>query len=211
MDEAKRRTAMDENYWDKIYQAKSEKEVSWFQEVPMLSLELISEMNLSLDDNIIDIGGGDSRLVDHLLDKGHKNLTVVDISAAALEKTRSRLGERSKDITFIVSDVTKFNPKESYKLWHDRATFHFLTSINDVEAYLNVANKAVAPGGYLIVSTFSKTGPEKCSGLTISKYSDRDLKALFARYFSNIRCFEDTHKTPWGSNQDFVYCGFKKR
>ena len=202
---------MDENHWDNIYRNKNEKEVSWYQEVPSRSLELITELKMSAEDAIIDIGAGDSHLGDHLLAKGFKHLTILDISTAALDKVRERLGKHSNSVKFISSDITKFDPQEKYKLWHDRATFHFLTSAEDVTTYLEIANRAIAPGGYLIVSTFSKTGPEKCSGLPISQYSEGDLKTLFERYFTNIRCLEDTHKTPWGSNQNFVYCGFKKR
>lgn len=202
---------MDKNYWDNIYRAKSETEVSWFQEVPAKSLNLIAELGLEYQDSIIDIGGGDSHLVDHLLAKGFRNMSVLDISSAALERAKARLGEDSKFVKLIVSDITKFDPPEKYKLWHDRATFHFLTSVEDVNTYLEIANRAIASGGNLIVSTFSKTGPEKCSGLSVSQYSDTDLKALFENYFTNIKCFEDTHKTPWGTEQNFVYCGFKKR
>lgn len=202
---------MDSKFWDNVYGSKSEKEVSWFQENPAKSLELIEELNLAPNDGVIDIGGGDSHLMDHLLMKGFRNLSVLDISSTALEKAKARLGDRASLVKFIASDITKFDPVEKYKLWHDRATFHFLTSLEDVEKYLKIANRAVADDGYLIVSTFSKTGPEKCSGLPISQYSDVDLKALFGRYFSNIKCFEDTHKTPWGAEQNFVYCGFRRR
>jgi ubiquinone/menaquinone biosynthesis C-methylase UbiE len=202
---------MNPNYWDDIYRENSEKEVSWFQAIPQKSLELISELGLLPDDRIIDVGGGDSHLVDHLLSKGFTNISVLDISAAALDKAKARLAERSKFVKFIASDITKFKPQETYMLWHDRATFHFLTKLEDVDMYLEIANRAIAPGGYLIVSTFSKTGPDKCSGLLISRYSDGDLKMLFKKYFTNIRCFEDKHKTPWGSSQNFVYCGFKKK
>ncbi len=202
---------MDKNYWDNIYRSNSEKEVSWYQEIPARSLELIAELELGFHDSIIDIGGGDSLLVDHLLAKGFENISILDISSAALERARARLSENSKFVKFIVSDITKFDPPEKYRLWHDRATFHFLSRGEDVSTYLEIANRAIAPGGYLIVSTFSKTGPEKCSGLPISQYSDTDLKALFEKYFTNIKCFEDTHETPWGTGQNFVYCGFKKR
>jgi ubiquinone/menaquinone biosynthesis C-methylase UbiE len=149
--------------------------------------------------------------VDHLLAQGFRKISVLDISATALEKAKTRLGESSKFVNFIVSDITKFDPPEKYKLWHDRATFHFLTSVEDITSYLDIASRGISPGGYLIVSTFSKTGPEKCSGLPISRYSDADLKALFGINFVNVRCFEDTHSTPWGIGQNFVYCGFKKR
>jgi ubiquinone/menaquinone biosynthesis C-methylase UbiE len=202
---------MNKNFWDNVYRAKSEKEVSWYQETPAKSLELIDEMGLAPNDSIIDIGGGDSHLVDHLIAKGFKNLSVLDISSTALEKARVRLGGNSKLVKFIASDITKFDPPEKYKLWHDRATFHFLTTAEDVSTYLEITNRAIAPEGYLIVSTFSKTGPEKCSGLPVSQYSDSDLKGLFERYFTNIKCFEDSHSTPWGTGQNFVYCGFKKK
>lgn len=202
---------MDKNFWDTIYLTKSEKEVSWYQETPVKSLELIAELGLSFNDSIIDIGGGDSCLVDHLLAKGFKNISVLDISSSALEKTKKRLGEDGKIVKFITSDITKFDPQEKYKLWHDRATFHFMTSVEDVAIYLEIASRAIAEEGYLIVSTFSKTGPEKCSGLPITQYSDSDLKSLFEKYFANIKCIEDSHITPWGTGQNFVYCGFKKK
>ena len=201
---------MDKSYWDNIYRNKSEKEVSWFQETPTTSLNLIAELGLESTDGIIDIGGGDARLVDHLLAKGFKNISLLDISPTALDKSRARLNENLEFVKFIVSDITKFDPHEKYKLWHDRATFHFLTSAEDISTYLEIANRAIAPGGYLIVSTFSKTGPGKCSGLPVVRYSDADLKSLFEKYFSNIKCLEDTHKTPWDTDQKFVYCGFKK-
>ncbi|MFN7904666.1 MAG: class I SAM-dependent methyltransferase [Pseudobdellovibrionaceae bacterium] len=202
---------MNRKFWNDVYLKKSPNEVSWFQEVPKKSLELISEINLSPEDSIIDIGGGDSRLVDHLLDHGYRNLTVLDISEAALDKARSRLHMQSDKVKFSATDVTKFDPQESYMLWHERATFHFLTTTQDIERYLDIANRAVAPGGFLIVSTFSKSGPDKCSGLPISQYSDTELKSVFSNYFDNIKCLESTHETPWGTTQDFVFCGFKKR
>ncbi|MBI2519951.1 MAG: class I SAM-dependent methyltransferase [Bdellovibrio sp.] len=201
---------MDSNYWDSIYQKKSEKEVSWFQEVPRKSLELIESFNLALDANIIDIGGGDSRLVDCLLERGLNHLSVLDISAISLKKLKERLGADASRITYIESDIVAFRPSKSYQLWHDRATFHFLTDLEQIEKYLSIAHDALAIGGHLIVSTFSKTGPEKCSGLSTAQYSEDDLKKLFGRFFKNIKCFEDTHQTPWGATQNFVYCGFKK-
>jgi ubiquinone/menaquinone biosynthesis C-methylase UbiE len=201
---------MDSNFWDTVYQSKPEKEVSWFQEVPVKSLELIDELGLVPSDAIIDIGGGDSRLVDELLARGFKDISVLDISVVALERAAARLGNKSKGVRFIAADVTKFDAPKAYKLWHDRAAFHFLTSAKDIEAYLCIANRGIAPDGFLIVSTFSKTGPERCSGLAIAQYSDTDLKKMFSKYFTNIKCVEETHSTPWGTRQNFVYCGFKK-
>lgn len=201
---------MNSNYWDKVYKDKSEQEVSWFQEVPTMSLKMIDELHLAIDANVIDIGGGDSRLVDNLMNRGFINIAILDISAEALSKAKKRLGNSSKHIDFIASDVTLFKPSKKYQLWHDRATFHFLTALEQVENYLKVAYEALDDGGNLIISTFSKTGPDKCSGLSITQYSQEDLKKLFGKYFQNIKCFEDIHETPWGSTQNFVYCGFKK-
>jgi SAM-dependent methyltransferase len=202
---------MESKHWNDVYKNKSEKEVSWFQAVPEKSLELINDLNLPSTASIIDIGGGDSRLADHLLSKGFQDITILDISKVALEKAKDRLKDKSNLVKYIESDITKFNPLQKYSLWHDRATFHFLTTELEVEAYLNIANQGIADDGYLIISTFSKTGPEKCSGLPITQYSDLDLKNLFEKYFTNIQCFEDSHKTPWDSVQNFIYCGFKKK
>jgi ubiquinone/menaquinone biosynthesis C-methylase UbiE len=201
---------MDSNYWNQVYQKKNEHEVSWFQEVPKKSLEMIDELNLQKDSSIIDIGGGDSRLVDHLLQRGFSNITILDISSEALEKAKVRLKNLPKNVEFVASDITLFRPNRKFKLWHDRATFHFLTELDQVEKYLKIAYDALEEDGYLIISTFSKTGPEKCSGLNITQYSQDDLKSLFGRFFKNTKCFEDTHTTPWNTTQNFVYCGFKK-
>lgn len=202
---------MKNKYWDEVYQNKKEDEVSWFQEIPKTSLELIEEFEVHRSDKIIDIGGGDSRLVDSLLDLRFKDITILDISEVALERCKARLGNRSTSVKFVASDITKFTPSEKHKLWHDRAAFHFLTDLGDIQAYLKVASQAIEPDGFLILSTFSKTGPEKCSGLPVSQYSDSDLKSLFQKPFSNIRCFEEIHHTPKGLLQSFVYCGFKRR
>lgn len=201
---------MNSNYWNKIYEQKKENEVSWFQLTPIRSLELINSFQLPKDAPIIDIGAGESRLVDHLLDLGYNNLSVLDISSVSLDRMKTRLGTRGEKINYIISNVLEFNPVQKYQLWHDRATFHFLTSLEDVEKYLTIASQAIAKNGFLIISTFSNTGPDKCSGLTISKYSERDLKNLFGRFFETVRSFEDTHVTPWGSKQNFVFCSFKK-
>ncbi len=202
---------MNPNYWDNVYKNKSQEDLSWHQKVPTQSLTLIAELDLFAHDKIIDIGGGESRLVDHLIDAEFKNITILDISSVALEKLKTRLGEKAKNLKFITSDIIQFVPQEKYKLWHDRATFHFLTTKEDIEAYLKIASTAISPDGFLIVSTFSKTGPEKCSGLSISQYSEAELKQQFEKYFTNIRCFETEHHTPTGRTQNFIYCGFKRR
>jgi ubiquinone/menaquinone biosynthesis C-methylase UbiE len=201
---------MNTKHWDEVYKKKADKEVSWFQEVPEVSLQLIDEFQLDKSASVIDIGGGDSRLVDHLLNRGFSDISILDISAVALDKAKDRLKDKLTNIHFIASDITQFKPTKKYKLWHDRATFHFLTELDQVQRYLEIAHDSLEVGGYLIISTFSKSGPEKCSGLNISQYSQEDLKKLFGRFFSNIKCLENTHETPWGAKQDFVYCGFRK-
>lgn len=202
---------MNQNFWDKVYSEKTEKDVSWYQAHPLKSLELIGELNLSKDSSIIDIGGGDSRLVDHLLKQGYSDITVLDISEVSLKKLKARLGGIDNKVRYIISDVTLFKPDRQYDLWHDRATFHFLTKLEQIEQYLEVVRDALCPDGNLIISTFSQKGPEKCSGLPIQQYSEIELKNLFQKYFNNTKCFEDTHVTPWGSTQSFLYCGFKKK
>lgn len=196
------------NFWDNVYLQKSDEEMSWFQENPSKSLDLINELNLPKSASIIDVGGGDSRLADNLFSQNFYDVTVLDISEVSLKKLKERLGEKVK---YVVSDVTEFQPSRQYDLWHDRATFHFLTELTQINKYLRIANAAINPGANLIISTFSKQGPEKCSGLPVHQYSEADLKKLFEQYFTNTKCFEDTHITPWGKTQSFVYCGFKKK
>lgn len=199
---------MDPNHWYEVYSKKSDAETSWFQEKPIESLKLIDELNLDLKSKIIDIGGGNSRLIESLAKMGFQDLSFLDISHQIIEKAKINLKEGK--VKFITSDVLDFDPAEKYDLWHDRATFHFLTSIEEVERYLSVANSALRPGGYVIISTFAKTGPIKCSGLSVMQYSEADLKKCFGQYFQNGKCFEHTHHTPWGAEQDFTYCLFKK-
>ena len=153
---------MDSQYhWDKVYSSKTEDEMSWFQNYPLTSMEFVDLFHLPLNANIIDIGGGDSHFVDALLDKGYKNIWVLDISAKAIEKAKQRLGEKAQAVHWIVSDVTTFVPPVSFDLWHDRAAFHFLTTGNKIEKYASVAKDAIKKGGYLVLGTFSKNGPKK--------------------------------------------------
>jgi predicted TPR repeat methyltransferase len=200
-----------QDFWNKVYSTKSEKELSWFQEVPKRSLELIQELPLHAHAQIIDIGGGDSRLADSLLHLGFDHITVLDLSSMALLKAQERLKDQAAHIEFIASDITTFHPAKKYDLWHDRAAFHFLTESDKVEKYVTLATQSVALQGYLILITFSKQGPEKCSGLPIVRYSAEELSQLFNSGFELLRSFEDVHMTPWGSQQAFVYCCFKKR
>lgn len=165
---------MSSNHWDDVYSKKTDAETSWFQEKPLESLKLIEELNLDLKSRIIDIGAGNSRLSENLIKMGFQDLSILDISQQSIEKSKMIL--KGSNVKFIVSDVLDFHPTEKYDLWHDRATFHFLTKIEDIGKYLSVANSALKAGGCVIISTFAKTGPTKCSGLSVQQYSEEELK-----------------------------------
>lgn len=202
---------MEENsktHWEQVYQSKSPEQVSWTQAVPQTSLDLIQSFDLPKTAKIIDIGGGDSKLVDHLLKAGFSNITVLDISETALEKAKLQLGEQARTVKWIVSDITQFKPEESYDLWHDRATFHFLTGEDQVTAYVNTVSKAVSQ--YLIIGTFSENGPEKCSGLPIRQYNQTRLQGCFQNLFIKVGCMTEDHITPFQTAQNFLFCSFKR-
>jgi 2-polyprenyl-3-methyl-5-hydroxy-6-metoxy-1,4-benzoquinol methylase len=196
-------------HWNKIYDAKASHELTWAQEVPQTSLDFIRSFNLPKNAGIIDIGGGDSRLVDHLLKDGYSNITVLDISEHSLERARQRLGEAALNIRWITGDVREFTCEHPYELWHDRAAFHFLITEEEVRSYLNMVRNCVS--GYIILSTFSTTGPAKCSGLPVHQYSEDQLTRLFMENFSKIRCINVDHITPAKAVQNFTFCGFKKK
>jgi len=196
-------------HWENIYQIKNSEEVSWHQDKPITSLKLISELSLDKDFRIIDVGAGDSKLVDNLLNLGFKNITALDISLNALEKSKKRLGNMADDIKWVVSDLRKFETEDRYDLWHDRAVLHFLTKEEDINRYVDAVRQFLKPNGYLIVSTFSLDGPKKCSGLGIKQYSEDSVKKLFSD-FEHIRSFEEEHKTPWEASQVFIYSIFRK-
>ncbi len=194
-------------HWEKVYATKQPSEVSWTQSVPQTSLDFVHSFNLPKTARIIDVGGGDSKLVDFLLAEGFENITVLDISEQALERAKLRIGEAAKKVKWIVSDVTEFHPTEKYDVWHDRATFHFLTTNDEVEKYLNTAASAL--NGYLTIGTFSDQGPEKCSGLTIHRYSEEELQQALERKFAKIKCVTEDHVTPFNTVQNFLFCSFK--
>ncbi|OBX24920.1 methyltransferase family protein [Gelidibacter algens] len=195
-------------HWEKVYKHKSPYQVSWTQEKPEISLKLIQESGISKSAKIIDIGGGDSKLVDCLLEGGYKNITVLDISAIAIEKAKKRLGNNAAKVQWIVSDITSFQPPNMYDLWHDRAAFHFLTSKQQIESYVAIVSKSVTQN--LIIGTFSKEGPEKCSGLEISQYDDIGLTKVFEHNFEKVKCLTADHITPFDTVQNFQFCSFKK-
>lgn len=196
-------------HWETVYQTKQPNEVSWTQDVPQTSLDFIHSFNLPKSAKIIDIGGGDSRLVDYLLEEGFENITVLDISSTSLERARKRLGDKAAKVTWIVSDITAFQPQTTYDLWHDRAAFHFLTSPEQIAAYQRIVEKAV--NGFMIIGTFSEQGPKKCSGLDISQYSPETLEETFKDNFTPLRSMFTDHITPFQTTQHFVFCSFKAK
>ena len=198
-------------HWENVFSTKTEKEVSWYQEYPKTSVNFITALQLPLDAKIIDIGGGDSYLMDALLDLGYTNLTLLDISAKAIERIKSRLGDKASKVTFIVSDILDFDPFERYDFWHDRACFHFLTQSDDVANYSKIVSQAVAHDGKLFIGTFSDEGPKKCSGLEITQYNMESLRLVFERDFELSGCFTEEHPTPFDTTQNFLFCGFNRK
>jgi SAM-dependent methyltransferase len=197
-------------HWEKVYTTKGEKEVSWFQENPAPSLELIALTGLSEEAAIIDIGGGASRLVDDLLARKFRRLTVLDLSGAALAAARERLGDRGTDVQWVIADVTKWEPTETYDLWHDRAAFHFLINHADQSAYVDRLKKAVKLGGYVIIGTFAPDGPERCSGLPIVRHDAATLAKTLGSDFVLIDTRRHEHATPWGAIQRFQFSTFRR-
>lgn len=198
-------------HWENIYQTKELTEVSWFQPTPETSLNLIEKLSLKKNAKIIDVGGGDSFLVDNLLDLGYQDITVLDISDSAIERAKKRLGERAKLVKWIVSDITHFIPSEKYDCWHDRAAFHFLTDEDEISKYSKTVSECINKDGYLIIGTFSDKGPEKCSGIPIKQYTENSLEREFSNSFQKIECKTINHQTPFDTFQNFIFCRFKKR
>jgi 2-polyprenyl-3-methyl-5-hydroxy-6-metoxy-1,4-benzoquinol methylase len=198
-------------HWERIYETKLENEFSWFQSYPQTSIDFVNLFTLPLSAKIIDIGGGDSHLVDALLQLRYSNITVLDISAKAIDRAKLRLGEKANAITWVVSDVTEFKTDVQFDFWHDRAAFHFLTSPEAISKYLGVANQSIKAGGHLVLGTFSTNGPTKCSGLEIHQYSEASMSLLFDRDFKRIKCVEENHLTPFKTTQNFLFCSFERR
>ncbi len=196
-------------HWENIYSTKQLYEVSWYQPTPETSLNFIKELNIPKTASIIDIGGGDSFLVDNLLRLGYQNITVLDISKKAIERAKLRLGEKTENVKWIEADASNFTPTETYDLWHDRAAFHFLTDENEIENYLKSAKKALKKEGSMIIGTFSNDGPKKCSGIEITQYSEDTLPDRFSD-FNKLNCRITEHETPFNTVQHFIFCTFKK-
>ncbi|HWV73336.1 MAG TPA: class I SAM-dependent methyltransferase [Pseudosphingobacterium sp.] len=195
------------SHWEKVYTDKQPHEVSWTQEVPHASLDFIRRFGLSKSSSIIDIGGGDSKLVDFLLQEGYEDITILDISEQALNRAKVRLGEKARGVTWVVSDILSFAPDKQYDLWHDRATFHFLTNHEEVNKYLEIAASSI--NHYLTIGTFSYDGPKKCSGLLVKQYNEEELERQLSEKFIKIRCIQEDHITPFNTKQNFLFCSFK--
>jgi 2-polyprenyl-3-methyl-5-hydroxy-6-metoxy-1,4-benzoquinol methylase len=199
------------NHWDKVFKTKEYNQVSWFQEYPNTSVEFLELFDLPLDANIVDVGAGDSRFVDVLLDKGYTNIWILDISAAALERAKTRLGEKAAKVNWIVSDVLDFEPEVQFDFWHDRAAFHFLTTEEKIAKYVALTSAAIKTNGFLVLGTFSETGPEKCSGLEIKQYTETSMSDRFNATFDRVRCIREEHATPFNTIQNFQFCSFRKK
>jgi cyclopropane fatty-acyl-phospholipid synthase-like methyltransferase len=198
-------------HWENVFATKQEIEVSWFQETPKTSLDFVHHLNISKEAEIIDIGGGDSYLIDSLLAEGFVNLTLLDISAKAIERIKNRLGAQADKVTFIVSDILDFEPQKTYDFWHDRASFHFLTEQTQIEKYEELVSKSIAKEGKMVIGTFSENGPKKCSGLDITQYNQERMKAVFYLNFDLLTCVTEDHKTPFDTIQNFIFCSFLKK
>ena len=200
------------NHWETVYSTKAADAVSWFQEHAHQSLNLIQATGVPLSAPIIDVGGGASTLVDDLLAAGFSALTVLDLSAAALEATKTRVGARAAQVQWLEDDVTQAAlPSHRFDVWHDRAVFHFLTNVDDRAAYVAQVLHAVKPGGHVIVATFAQDGPTQCSGLPVMRYSAAELHAQFGEPFELVKHKTDAHHTPFGTVQQFVYCYCRKQ
>jgi 2-polyprenyl-3-methyl-5-hydroxy-6-metoxy-1,4-benzoquinol methylase len=198
-----------QTHWETVYTSKAEAEVSWFEGSPELSLALLREAGLTPKKSVIDVGGGASRLVDALTASGQSHLTVLDLSAAALETAKSRLADAAR-VRWIVTDVTAWKPDRQYDLWHDRAAFHFLTTVADQQAYVRVLAQALRDGGKAVIGTFAPDGPEKCSGLPVARYDAESLQAVLGGQFTLVATRRHQHTTPWGSVQKFQFSTFEK-
>lgn len=198
-------------HWENVFETKRETEVSWYQKKPQTSINFFMNNQIPKDARIIDIGGGDSYFIDSLLALGYSNLYLLDISATAIERSKKRLGEKAKEVTFIVIDILEFKPEFSFDFWHDRASFHFLIEKNQIDKYAELVASAVAKYGNLVIGTFSESGPIKCSGLDITQYNEATLNAIFETNFDLIESFTEDHKTPFETVQNFLFCNFRKR
>jgi trans-aconitate methyltransferase len=198
------------DHWQKVYTSKGENELSWFEENPAPSLEFIDRAGANPASAIIDIGGGASRLVDALIERGFRAITVLDLSEAALAAAKARLGDRADRVQWLASDVTTWQPPQSFDIWHDRAAFHFLAEARDRAAYLSRLRQALKPGGHAIIATFAPDGPERCSGLPVMRYDAASLAQTLGDSFALVESRSHQHVTPWHSTQRFQFSIFRR-
>ncbi|MBF0176428.1 MAG: class I SAM-dependent methyltransferase [Magnetococcales bacterium] len=197
-------------HWEKIYGKKKITETSWYQRIPLTSMTLIENTAMNEDGAIIDVGGGASTLVDHLLTAGYQNLTVLDISSVALENARLRLMDREREVEWIEADVIRFDSPGPFDLWHDRAVFHFFTQSDQRRAYIASLEEHVKPNGHVIIATFSVDGPEKCSNLETVRYTPKSLSRELGPHFELLESIPEIHTTPKNKKQSFIYCRFRR-
>jgi SAM-dependent methyltransferase len=200
-----------QEHWNRVYGTKAEGEVSWFQPRPERSLALIAAAAPDRSVPVIDVGGGASTLVDELLRAGYGDVSVLDISEAALGRSKARLGAKAEGVAWIVADITDWKPARAFRVWHDRAVFHFLTDAARQAAYIEALRKATAPGSVCIIATFALDGPERCSGLPVQRYSAATLAARLGPEFALAAEEAERHVTPGGAAQSFMYSVFKRR
>ena len=198
-------------HWENVFATKKETEVSWYQEKPETSLQFFERNNIPKTAKILEIGGGDSYLIDNLLEHGYESLTLLDISENAIERIKKRLGEKAEKVRFVVSDILDFSHSEKFDVIHDRACFHFLTKEEDIQKYATLLSDILETNGLYFVGTFSESGPLKCSGLEITQYSKEKFLKIFGNDFSLLNSFEEAHKTPFETTQNFIFCEFQKK
>lgn len=194
-----------QHHWEAVYRDKDTDEVSWFEPSPTQSLRALEMVGANRKDSLIDVGGGASHLADALLERGWKDVTVLDISQAALARSRQRLGDRATGVSWHVGDILSWKPTRTFDIWHDRAVFHFFTDPADRAAYRAVLEASLNEGGAIIMAMFAPDGPEKCSGLPVRRYDGESLAKELGESFALVESWEDAHPTPWGAEQRFSW------
>jgi 2-polyprenyl-3-methyl-5-hydroxy-6-metoxy-1,4-benzoquinol methylase len=198
-------------HWEHIYERKTPTQVSWYQEHAQYSLQYVRNTGIQKTDPIIDVGGGASTLVDDLIADGFQHISILDISGSALQYAQQRLGAKANAVNWIEADITQADlPHQAYAVWHDRAVFHFLTQVADRKRYIDAVRHAVRPGGHVIVATFAPDGPDHCSGLEVMRYDPESLHEEFGDRFDLVDSTHETHHTPFGTEQKFIYCYCRK-
>ena len=200
-----------QSHWQAVYETKDATAVSWYEAEPRRSLDLIGRASADPQASVIDVGGGASTLVDHLLAAGRRDVAVLDVSAEALARTRARLGVSAGGVRWIVADITRWHPPRTWAIWHDRAVFHFLTDPDDQAGYLGALQAATAPGGRVVLATFAPDGPERCSGLPVVRYDSEGLATRLGPGFALLESARAVHVTPWGAGQRFTWALFRRR